>query len=133
MMREIKLRAYIKDLKKVVDVREIDLVYKYITFRLDDKAKGENRTFDQIELMQFTGLYDKNGKEIYENDIIRCKSGDLQVVEYHTELLPNKVSYASDFGCRNIKNFDVYWAIDITDEVIGNIFDNPELLEEDDE
>lgn len=127
-MREIKFRAYIKDLKKVIDVREIDFVYKYITFRLKDKAKDEKRTFDQIKLMQFTGLYDKNGKEIYEGDIVEWAGYTM------------KILWGEDCGVgygfiwepcgSNIDYVESMTGFIDEYEVIGNIFDNPELLGE---
>lgn len=80
---------------------------------------------DPETIGQYTGHKDKNGKEIYEGDIMQTKEGTFQVVVYHNELLKNKISYASDFGC---KDDDGYWAIDVTDGIIGNIHDNPELF-----
>ena len=71
---------------------------------------------------QFTGLRDKNGKEIYEGDIIVHASGSsiMYIVEWHnTELVGKQIGSSSYAGIS-------YW-IDTT-EVIGNIYDNPELL-----
>jgi uncharacterized phage protein (TIGR01671 family) len=71
---------------------------------------------------QFTGLHDKNGKEIYEGDIIVHASGSsiMYIVEWHnTELVGKQIGSSSYAGIS-------YW-IDVT-EVIGNIHDNPELM-----
>lgn len=75
-------------------------------------------------ICQCTGLKGKNGKLIWENDIVRCKVGTAKVIwcksEWRINWLRRKGLY--------------YWAfedIQIT-EVIGNIFDNPELLESED-
>lgn len=119
-MRNIKFKAYIKDLKKVVEVLEIDFVNKYITFRLNDCAKDERRTFDQIELMQNTGELDKNGNEIFESDILKIRDDFYDYVIFNS-------------GCfclaRAIMFYEFTYGVSDY-EIAGNIFDNPELLGE---
>lgn len=81
------------------------------------------------EYMQYTGLSDKNGKEIYEGDIVTFIYGD--------EVIAREVE--SDEGCFRVNCSDVVgpgsdWPClcEITVlEVIGNIYENSELLEED--
>lgn len=84
---------------------------------------------------QYTGLTDDNGNKIFEGDIIRVKSFDWDY-EYTT-----KVYYSSHTLCVNLCNQDydytsIGFANDVWDEensvveVIGNIYDNPELLKE---
>ena len=84
---------------------------------------------DPETLCQFTGLYDKNGKKIWENAIVTedwgNSKGAVRFGEFEAQVLKNigfciewnNISYRQDFA---------YWADKI--EVIGNIFDNPELL-----
>ena len=81
---------------------------------------------DEESVCQCTGLKDKNGKLIWENDIILCKVGTAKVIwnrsEWRIEWLEN-----------NLWRKDLYyWAVEDNQkiEVIGNIFDNPELIHE---
>jgi len=79
---------------------------------------------DEIIIQQYTGLKDKNGKEIYEGDIIKYDGlthGYLNYVSWKEEVKWDK----SRIYCSKInRNLDELHAI----EVIGNIFENPELL-----
>ena len=84
---------------------------------------------------QYTGLKDKNGKEIYEGDIVRCYSrkkllGEYQVIwnedcgGFECESLKPLV----DGGDRMLKDVRVFNEISIQFRVIGNIHENPELM-----
>jgi len=80
---------------------------------------------DAIVLMQFTGLKDKNGKEIYEGDIL-CRAGHRnRVVEWKEDafiLRPNPALDSDHDQPYRLKT------VTRTSEVIGNIYENPELL-----
>ena len=104
-MREIKFRAWDKDLKKLTEPF-------YVGSQISMICEPE---------MQYTGLKDKNGKEIYEGDILR----DDRVDEYNLyEIKWNEYGTYAD-GLE-----DEIWEDVANDylEVIGNIYENPELL-----
>ena len=91
---------------------------------------GNDGDPDQFEIMQYTGLHDKNGREIYEGDIVKNEYGDVVVVQYGTQ------DHEEDYGDRfvyqgwNIQIGSGYPdAVMIEHTVIGNIYENPELLE----
>lgn len=84
-------------------------------------------------LCQYTGLHDKNGKRIWENDIVLCKKClDGNFVEYHIESGFVEMKYGA-YGLHRFKPNAYYrpfkdWLEDYEYEVIGNCFDNPEML-----
>ncbi len=86
---------------------------------------------DPETLCQFTGLTDKNGKRIWENDIVTCQTkygGDIGKVVFHNGkfcvLWNSTYHYPRNGKCKN------YYDINTKNLVKGNIFDNPELLQE---
>lgn len=79
---------------------------------------------------QFTGYFDENKQEIYEDDIIRCVTSDGE--EYVSAVRHDGGAFAIDVNCCDYDYSAIGWAIDVDVEemrVIGNIHDNPELLE----
>ena len=73
---------------------------------------------------QYTGLTDKNGRKIFEGDIVRCYYSDIS--PFTDEIEP----YEKEFLIDDIRRSEVIGWIDCADEleIIGNIYDNPELL-----
>lgn len=90
----------------------------------NEKGTKNIRHMRKVELMQFTGLKDKNGKEIYEGDIV-------SLYDPYTESIYSAPVIWDDPNCRfaimyTFVDFDFLIVDDI--EVIGNIYENPELL-----
>jgi len=77
---------------------------------------------DNLEWMQFTGLSDKNGKDVFEGDLIKWAIGGgiVQEVYWNTK---ECAFYARPFSMDNTESW-----LDSSCEVIGNIHENPELL-----
>ena len=84
---------------------------------------------DDVELLQFTGLTDVNGKDIYEGDIIKTKAGLIQIVEEGI-LAIDREDIISGFYANNLSDEKPH-TFSYDDEVIGNVHENPELSEED--
>ena len=84
---------------------------------------------------QFTGLFDKNGKEIYEGDIITVNGRYPRVVLWDKmmwALMPTEYYHDAYFWVMNLQHPGPDWWEEFSDEfeIIGNIHDNPELLKE---
>lgn len=83
---------------------------------------SELLSFEEIQerTEQFTGLFDKHGKEIWEGDILKSRSGLLFLIEW------GGIGFISPWIARLGSMPSGGWELS---EVIGNIFENPELLE----
>ena len=119
-MRDIKFRCwYDNKMYKVVD---IDFAYEKINLFGADIIN-----FKDGKLMQYTGLKDKNGKEIYEGDVI--KGLVISLDQKRTFIIIGVVKY-KEYGFYLETREGTYAITDFEEsEVIGNIYDNPELLE----
>ncbi len=94
--------------------------YQYFDFHSLAKMEHDNIQWHILEFEQCTGLKDKNGKLIYEGDILKDKYGALHPISWNV-----KGFYEADtFAVAGFYN-----AIQEDMEVIGNIHENPELLE----
>ena len=123
-MREIKFRAWHKEKKIMGEVLGIDILHKEIFFSNEDVDCYEHTDFKDIELMEYTGLKDKNEKEIYEGDIVIHHSKMHKII-FNTEkarfvLRDDEFELEIPFTNNNNKRM----------EIVGNIYENPELLGE---
>ncbi len=128
-MREIKFRVWDKVDKQMKIPVLID--FEMESVRVLCGSGYAVRKFDEIEFLQYTGLKDKNGKEIYYGDIVRRESlfSEDNLYEIYKIVVWNYGFYAirrKDGSMLTMS--DLFWVSDI--EVIGNIYENPELLEE---
>ena len=108
-MRDIKFRAY--------DTETKEMSYDF----LDNAWLKVAIHSPYVELMQYTGLKDRNGREIYEGDIVQHRE-ENGTIEYHSETAMFVVEFDTW-----ITDFDHINGCDL--EVIGNVYANPELLE----
>jgi len=134
-MREIKFRAWDKRNKEMADSKILWLKLngaELTHISLKKKDFGIFDFIDQVELMQYTGLKDKNGKEIYEGDIVTgytSYENDNDAREW-TVNKPANVYWDEEFCAFYPFYLNARWRCNVVDiEVIGNIYENPELLE----
>ena len=125
-MREIKFRAWDNVQEVMLSVENIDFRNDLITFNEDDNSLTD--TFEMITLMQYTGMKDKNGKEIYEGDIVGILHMRAEVIfedgSFRFKWLDKITKRVRKYNEPMFKNTNIVF------EVIGNIYENKELLED---
>ncbi|MEN6567168.1 MAG: YopX family protein [Veillonellales bacterium] len=149
MQRQIKFRAWDKKNKKMFAVHELSFVeengkvgnvklirgYSSVgctEFEGRDMFGGYN--IKRFELMQYTGLLDKNGKEIFEGDIFRIPESVYPNRHYQIKWCNNNACFGSigEISGESVGfNID-YGTCNKEIEIIGNIHSNPELMEGED-
>ena len=132
-MREIKYKCYDKKAKKIRNIVEIVFNDKGNVkliwvkgYDIIEQKEIQIKLERDFILMQYTGLKDKNGKEIYEGDIIQYEDIYKGVVIYsekYTQFVLKETDIIAD-ECETLGEFNIK-----VFEVIGNIYDNQELLE----
>lgn len=106
MKREIKFRAWLNVQKEML---------------YEDLFGAEKFGGRDCEIMQFTGLKDKNGKEIYEGDIVAREQNPMtDDTGYYEEVIPELQRFFHLYGEHIIVPEDMI--------IIGNIYENPELI-----
>jgi uncharacterized phage protein (TIGR01671 family) len=149
MTREIKFRAWHKGRKKMLSWEEISLLIEgYVIILADNRSsyipgeelilRGNPFKLPELIFLQYTGLKDKNGKEIYEGNLV-CTSPRGQVYIVRNGRYDNGYTYEdADSGCgwyvdggmnewgrpnvSGIRKGEHF-------EIIGNVYESPELLE----
>jgi uncharacterized phage protein (TIGR01671 family) len=123
MNKPIKFRAWDKDNEEMRSVYELNVLKNGVSVR----CWGNPKTLKNIELMQFTGLLDKNGSEIYEGDLLR-----IDMEKFGVSDAVYKVIWEDDGWALKDLSDDTLPAYIFHDkdrqEVIGNVYENPELL-----
>ena len=134
-MRELKFRAWDKHNK-------IFLYTGMFNIRIDTgdlQVNGSDGVVGGVEISQFTGLQDKNGKDIYEGDVLQYADittdkwlilgektiGVVKWKQGDCSLSPQDIEQNHKNG-----NYYAYWGFIEQIEIIGNIYENPELLED---
>ena len=121
-----KFRAWDKENKKMRLATDIVFLDDGVLFGFKVHS-GETRTLNKPDLMQYTGLKDKNGVEIY----------DSYIVKYSDESGTKQIGVVKDYGYKKYVeaiggddegNQDLELHPDEIFEIIGNIYENPELI-----
>lgn len=126
MNREIKFRIWDIENKEMLKVQELDFEPTFYGGRIAIRPDQYNDYFDTEDmiLMQYTGLRDKNGKEIYEGDIVKITGSK--------EIDIGKVIYEYNGFIVDVMNMDRFYGrvplLEKFTEVIGNIYEDSELL-----
>lgn len=124
MSREIKFRVYISKYK-ILDTPDI------INFNTQEvKYDSDYYSLDDIELMQYTGIKDKNGVKIYEGDIVLIRIDKTNIL-HKTVVKFKHGAFIADIIGDNDYIYLFHFGFNEDDfEVIGNIYENKNLPEE---
>ncbi|HEU6757859.1 TPA: hypothetical protein VV401_001491 [Streptococcus pneumoniae] len=131
-----RYRAWIKTEKRMffsddilaIDYENKEIVTQQVYFEngLPDDRDIYCYNPDEIELMQSTGLKDKNGKEVFIGDIVKCTRGCLHEVYLEKEYGGTFIGGMPSIYLKGLLS-GYAWTED--EEIIGNVYENPELLE----
>ena len=133
-----KFRAFLIEAKTMHNILAIDFSRNMYCLQIGKATIGEWFWFREIELIQSTGLKDKNGVEIFEGDVVKVSDGGNEEDSY--------TSVVKNYADEGYPALDIeapsswYYESNVlstimggdyeTIEVIGNVWENPELLEQ---
>ena len=124
-----KYRAWHKTWEEMCKVKRIRFndEENITTVFVVGKTSGSNVYLKDVKLMQSTGLKDNKGKEVFVGDIIKCTRGCLHEVYIEKEY---GGTFIGGMPAVYLKGLGEGYAWTEHEEIIGNIYENPELLEE---
>ncbi|EAC5039201.1 hypothetical protein J3W96_002929 [Listeria monocytogenes] len=133
-MRDIEYRAFVKETKKMLPVT--DLCFNE-TESVGVSGCGNAKctlcvdwyNFDDVVLMQYTGLKDKNGKKIFEGDIVINSNGQIGYIAFLVQEAGFVVVLKNSDYRLGHRNTNECYERATHHKIIGNIHENPELLE----
>ena len=140
-MREFKFRAWEKHFKKMSKPFTLSDIYTDVIDGVKHVwipfSKDSSTNIKVCQILQYTGLKDKNGKEIYEGDIVRKEFGEMRLAVVGSVIWGgySDGEYVSNIECWLVSELPLsdlgglYGVASHTNEVLGNIYQNPELLD----
>ena len=135
MNDRFKYRCWDKQIKKM-RYGDIQLSCSGLPFTLEATSEGLKVVdIDNIEIMQSTGIKDRNGKLIYEGDIVKYTSAPSKSNPEAIPFTENyKIVWNETYGGYNTQRFNgvnchCIATVQKQIEIVGNVYENPELLE----
>jgi len=124
-MTELKFKAFFKVDGRIYEALSIDFANKEATLWDKETAVNFEASFDEIELIQYTGVNDKNGKEIYTGSLVKWG------------LRTYKICFDCGFYMHDLSRINPEYPItkEFKEapeefEIVGNIYENPEILKD---
>ena len=118
-----KFRAWHKPMQRMSEVLAISFERQKVKIKHQRGTTHMTVPFDDVELMQSTGIFDKNSKEIFEDDIVKT-------TRFFKELIGIVKQLEGAWVIDTEKGAVYLWSDIDENEILGNTWENPELLED---